>query len=75
MCLLCCPELKVSFLYIYIFYKVSVSIEIVFLKQLVFWKLQLNKFLIQSVKVVFWGICDRSDTYKLSSDVFIDGFA
>lgn len=50
--LLSCAQ-SLFFIYIYIFYKVSVSIEIVLLKQLVFWKLQLNKFLIQSVKVVF----------------------
>lgn len=37
----------------YIVYEVTLSVEIVLLKQLVFWKLQLNKFLIRSVKVVF----------------------
>ena len=33
-------------------YEVTISIEIILLKPLVFWKLQLNKFLIQSVKVL-----------------------
>lgn len=31
---------------LYVFYEVTVSIEIILLKQLVFWKLQLNKLLI-----------------------------
>lgn len=37
----------------YIVYEVTLCVEIVLLKQLVFRKLQLNKFLMRSVKAIF----------------------